>query len=255
MPQNDDGATLADLRRAAYSRGASAEAIEQLARFEQRLAEDSATAAVSLPPVDERHEGLPEPEEQPAVAQPNAIDGRARRIRPVRLIVAALTVLVVAAIGFSLGRATPTVGSAGSTPFPSLGLPSAGQHGSATLALLETSQKPSDIPPFALGSDIIASTVHALSAGGSPGVTVYGALSGTRLICLVAVTEDLRSADTCVTEHQFVTEGIRLRITTNDLVKDDAGFSNFAFYEYFWSSDGSISGSSNEYLFPASPHV
>ena len=248
--QLDDEETLARLdalRREAYSRNGSAQSFAELRELERALSRERQDAA------ELRLEPKREPEPEPSITPPPpALEQPAKKKRSWRrIVVIALAAILVAAGGFSLGK--------GSQPTPQsssalAGSPGESQHGVATLALLETSQQPSDIPPFSLGSDITASTVHVLTAAGAPGVTVYGALTHEKLICLIAVTADLHSADTCATESQFVSDGIRLRITTDTIVKNDAGFSNFAFYQYFWSSDGSISGSSNMYLFPAAPH-
>ncbi len=244
--QLDDEETLAKLdalRREAYSRNGSESAFAALRELERSLAREPQRAPEREA---EREQPPAKSAVKEAVPQPNS---RKRAPSWRRVFALTLAALGVAAIGFSLGRAP-------SAPTPTVEAAAVGesQHGVATLALLEASQQPSDIPPFSLGSDITASTVHVLTAAGAPGVTVYGARTHEKLVCLIAVTTDLHSADTCATEHQFVTDGIRLRITTDAIVKNDAGSSDFAFYQYFWSSDGAISGSSNEYLFPAAPH-
>ncbi len=243
--------SAADLRRLAFSRDGTAEQLRALRELEARAAgasddtaDEHAATADAAPPASAAPQWHPEP-----VRAPHRFD--ALRAHWGLAIVGALAALVIGAIGFSVGRAAhppaPVI-----TDTAVAGADS--QRGTATLALLDTAQQPRDIPPFALGSDIISSTVHRIGNHLPPDVTVYGALSQEKEICLIAITADLQSAQTCVTEHVFVTDGIRLRLTTRDTVTDEAGFDQRAFYQYYWSSDGSISGSSNRYLFPDSPH-
>lgn len=176
--------------------------------------------------------------------------GRVRtRRRTRKWCVAALVIVAIAAGAFAAGRMSfQHVASPTPVPSSSLGLFSAGQHGSATIALLQSPQTPSDVPPFAFDSAIIPGSIHVFAAVQSRGATVYGALTKTGLLCLVAVTVDLHSAQTCATQHVFVTDGIRLRITTNTPVATATGASDFAYFQYLWTSDGSIVGSSNEYF-------
>ena len=238
--------SLPELRRLAFSRDGTPEQLKALRELEAR----STTPAPPPDDVPVRMDVTPAP---PAATPPPRAPRRLDALRGHWGLVVAgvVAALVIAAIGFSVGRAAhppaPVATSDGIAGAES-------QRGTATLALLSTAQQPRDIPPFALGSDIISSTVHQLGAHLPPDVTVYGAISQEKEICLIAITVDLQSAQTCVTEHVFVTDGIRLRLTTKDTVVDDAGFDQRAFYQYYWSSDGSISGSSNRFLFPDSPH-
>ena len=238
--------SLPELRRLAFSRHGTPEQLKALRELEAR-------SKAPAPPPDDVPvlvDVAPPPRAvTPSPRPPRRID--ALRSHWGLVVAGVVAALVIAAVGFSVGRAahppTPVVTDAAVAGADS-------QRGTATLALLDTAQQPRDIPPFALGSDIISSTVHRIGSHLPPDVTVYGAISQEKEICLVAITADLQSAQTCVTQHVFVTDGIRLRLTTRDTVVDDAGFDQRAFYQYYWSSDGSISGSSNRFLFPDSPH-
>jgi hypothetical protein len=204
-------------------------------------------AATGLPEIDgigeDRADAVPAP------GTPQAVRVHRKARRPLVAVVAAAAILAVVASAFAAGRmSSPPVAAPTPVVTSSLGPFSGGQHGAATIALLQSPQSPADVPPFAFDSAIIPGSIHVLAAVQSRGATVYGSLTKTGLICLVAVTVDLHSAQTCATRHAFVTDGIRLRLTTNTPVATASGASDFAFFEYFWSSDGSIVGSSNQFF-------
>jgi hypothetical protein len=261
----DPTAELNALRRTAYSREGSPAALaavferEQLARDTDR-ALDAAMAAISLRTEPPRETPDPSTMAVMDAGEPARIDtpplepAPARpRLRAAIAIIAAA--IVVAGLGFGIGRGVSSEPVPTATPTPTFRPFSAGQHGSATLALLETPQTPADIPPFALEEDVVASTVHLLPGAQSPAIAVYGALTSDQHICLVIITHDLRSASTCATERTFIAIGLRLRVTTADQVINGSGFPTKVYYEYFWSSDGAIVGSSNDYPFPAPPQL
>jgi hypothetical protein len=238
---------LAALRREAYSRSGSEASFAALRELELSLQRPALRTEVEVSAVSETA--------APVVPQ-QVIPQQRTRLSPFRFALIAVAVLVIAAVGFSFGRSTPAPTSSASAT-----LPAEARRGSATLALLETPQRAADMPPFGLGTDIIPATVHILPTGLQGEVIIYGARTSKRLVCLVAVTVGPTSnqlgdsAETCATVHQFVTDGIRLRVTTSELVIDDAGFSNFAYFEYLWTGNGVITAISNHYPFPAAPHL
>ncbi len=256
------------LRRTAYSRGGSPADLAAVYEHEQRTRRSAVLldeAMRAITPVNAAVLSDARPAVPPAMdaMQVRAAEaGTAERVPPLSpptkrrtpiaiAIVAAAIVLI--GVGFGLGHGVASPATPDPSPSHTFGPFSAGQHGTSTLALLEEPQTPGDIPPLALADDIVASTVHLLPGIDSPAVTVYGALSKSQEICLILITSDLKTASTCATETTFVANGIRLRITTADEVVNHFGFATPAYYDYIWTSDGAIVGTSNVYQFPAPP--
>lgn len=176
-----------------------------------------------------------------------------------RLALAIAAIVVVAAVAFTLGRLadrpTTSAASQSSQSDARSGYSGAGQRGTATLALLESAQQPHDIPPFALGTDTIASSVHLIFDGYAPGVTVYGALGHRDSVCMVVIVAENESAQTCSTADRFIDNGLRLRVTTPARVVNDSGYLVPSYFEFTWAGDGSVSATSNAYPYPASPRL
>ena len=173
-----------------------------------------------------------------------------------RLGLTVAAVVVVAAVAFSLGRLTDRPAtSAASAPSGSSRseYSGAGQRGAATLALLESAQQPHDIPPFALGTDTIASSVHLIFDGFAPGITVYGALGHRDSVCMVVIVAENESAQTCSPADRFIDDGLRLRVTTRERVVNDSGYLVPSYVEFSWAGDGSVGATSNASPSPVSP--
>lgn len=249
--EQDDGdlaARISAMRREAYSRSGSEATFAALRELEQQLADSLLAPGRSAAAV--------QPAVAPAVTPPVLRDpfaGRRIGVIAVAGIIIAATIIAIA--GFSLGRLSVSPLTS-ATP----SLPASAQRGSATLALLETPQRPADVPPFSLGTDIIPATVHVLPTDQQGEVTLYGARTRAHLVCLVAVTAGSNSAqlgdsaETCATVHEFVTSGIRLRVTTSQLVTADHGPSDFAYFQYRWTGNGEIADVSNRSPIPPAPH-
>jgi hypothetical protein len=234
MPLDEnDTARLAELRRAAYSREGSPADLTELRELEQRAAE-------------------PEPPEPAAFVEPEpaAADNDVHTVPPVpprrrlpRVLAIAAATIVVAGIGFGIGR----------IPTDAAPAASGRTQGVAPLSLLDTAQTQADVPAVALDGDITADSVHLLASVQSHGVSVYGARTTAGLVCLVAVTTGLETAQSCVSRADFVGDGIRLRITTNQLVQNDRVPNSQAYWEYYWQGDGHISAESNLSPFASAP--
>jgi len=161
-------------------------------------------------------------------------------------------VVIVAIAAFALGRLGDRPPSP-AAPNPSSSQFAAAQRGTATLALLQSTQTPHDIPPFALGTDTISSTVHLIFDGYGPGVTVYGALGHRDTVCMVVIVAETQSSQTCAPTGRYISDGLRVRVTTGGQIVNDAGYLVPSFYDFTWAGDGTVSAVSNAYLFPAAP--
>ena len=243
----DPAAALDPLRRAAYAR--SADASTQRALREAMLELDADAVELDRLLAMTWESAAPVAQDDPTVL--------ATPPRPLRrrLVLTLAAVLVVAAAAFSLGRladrpATSAAGASSASPSPYDG---GSQRGSATLALLESAQVPRDIPPFALGTDTISSSVHLIFDGYSPGVVVYGALGHRDTVCMVVIVAQQESSQTCSTTDRFIDAGLHLRVTTSGRIVNDSGFLVPRYYEFSWQGDGSVSATSNAYPYPAPP--
>lgn len=253
MPLDEpDTARLAALRRAVYSRGGSPEDLAELRELERRAADPEPPQVVAEPAPEPQAqletgpqpEAEPQPEAQPqseAAVSPVAPAPKRRTLRRAIAVVAAA--IVVAGIGYAIGR-VPTNGAD----------PSASQaKGVAPLSLLDTARTQEDVPPVALDGDITAGTIHLLKWVQTRGVSVYAGRTNSGLICLVAVTSGLETAQSCATRSDFLKDGIRLRITTNHLVQNDRVPNSQAYWEYYWQGDGKLSAESNISPFGSAP--
>ena len=267
----DPALALDPLRRAAYSRSTAAPvpyrdaggatvliSPGELALREALTVLDADTAAldrVLADDVGERRPPVLPPDPNTATADPNSpmpIDGM-RRPLVRRVVLAVAAVVVIAALGFTLGRLADRPGPGAGSDSSASPYDGGAQRGEATLALLESAQQPRDIPPFALGTDTIASSVHLIFNGYGPGVLVYGALGHRDSVCLVVVIAEERSSQTCSTTDRFIDDGLRLRVTTTGRVVNDSGYPVPSFYRFRWAGDGSISATSNAVPYPALP--
>ncbi|MET4781402.1 hypothetical protein [Glaciihabitans sp. UYNi722] len=161
--------------------------------------------------------------------------------RRTALVVLGVAVLLV--VGFAAGRFQPA------PPPPIAAAPS----GDA-LSVFNRAQGPVDAPSIDLGFDIRAETTRSLGQFGDPIQNIYGSRTDSGLLCLSVLLATGASATTCSTVAQFRRDGLRLRITTTDVVQntDPEGVTAPAFYQYYWSNDGALSGSSNTSLFSLS---
>jgi hypothetical protein len=246
----------------------------------------AAPTAIGTPPAAEESDL-----EEPYPGQVGGAETSGRRVSSI-LAVAVVTVIVVGVGAFAFGRVTggPTILGA-SVPAPGGSVvalePTRASAESAALQIFHTTQQPSDIPLILPDEDIDPSTTRSFvrpdtyvvepdpeaSNGAADGTAddgtgtatdsdiqparAYAARTTTGLICLMAVFSDKSSAVTCSTEQRFADEGLRLRMTTPQIVPkaDASGVDENAFYEYYWSSEGSFSSSSNAYRFPGSPQL
>lgn len=271
----DPATAIAALRREAYSRGGAGSPLVSmiddvtgravlvretefaLRRAEQRVALDAASLTKAIDeltrPAVDPPAALPLSTSAPSpIPLPAVPPRRSRRVVAATIIAAIIVAGALSAVAYGAGRSS-SIESARSSP-PKFGEPSPVRPpGPATLNLLQTPQRPSDIPPFALDSAIEPSSIHMLLGVQSPTVAVYGGKTTGGLICLVALTTDLRSGETCASKRVFISDGIRLLITTNVPVVAPNGASEFAFYKYYWTGDGYISAGSNQYGFYDAP--
>ncbi|MBK4346090.1 hypothetical protein [Lacisediminihabitans changchengi] len=197
----------------------------------------------------------PPPMSSPALSPPMSPppDASARPPARRRAVLTIVGVVLVAAAAFAFGRLAERPVPAAS-PNPSSSRYDGGaQRGSATLALLESAQQPQDIPPFALGTDTISSSVHLIFDGYGPGVVVFGALGHRDTVCMVVIVAEEQSSQTCSAADRFIDDGLRLRVTTGGRVINDSGYLVPSYYEFRWTGDGSVSATSNALPYPALP--
>jgi hypothetical protein len=216
------------------------EAERELQRREEPPAVQPTTRPVDRPP-------------QQSPAEPGA--PAARPSRSGRLIAAAsVTAIVLLLAGFAFGRLTPApeVGadsgsqplSAGSTAGPTV--PSGRAPG---LYVFGGKQGPDDIPPVPLGFGVAAASTRSLGnfAPAPDNALTFAARTVGGLVCLAVVLADLTSSMTCVTQAQYSSEGIRLRLTTPQTLPspDYGGPRQPVYFEYYWSRDGALRMTSN----------